>query len=157
MSDYFLPLILGILSLLISIIALAFSLYVYRTHDRHIKKLERELYQLQNDYYRSLQQKEKQASLRAEYAKTEEWNYIIIYNEGHSSAKNVRIEPDDIDLQFGIFYAERTFRFPVLNPNEKCKITVFLSVNHARKPMITLIWDDEYSSNNRKDCVLSIS
>ena len=139
---------MDILALTIAILAFCFTLYTYIKHERELKTLE-------TAYYKNLNEREKKASIRAEYVKTGEWNYLVLYNDGHSPARNIRIEPADIEERYGIYLVESVFPFPVLNPNEKCKIIAFLAQNHNGKPLITLVWDDDFSLNNRKDCVLS--
>jgi hypothetical protein len=82
---------------------------------------------------------------------------IEIWNDGLSTARNIRFVSNDIenDERTILLFEEGTFPYPLLNSGERIEIHAALCEGRNPVPIIKFIWDDEYKTQNEREQVLS--
>lgn len=81
---------------------------------------------------------------------------ITVTNKGVSAAKNIFIEWNGLDKNEGIVIKEQgKLPYSILNSGESFYITIALWGLSNRNPIISLLWEDDYSKNNRKETSIS--
>lgn len=139
-----------ILSLVISIITLLFSIVVYWTHDRKLKTQER----LLNEYHlRSFAQSEtenKQAVIRAVVKDNDRGGSRIlrIINKGKSKAKNLSIAFSD-QTQITLIRPELPYVINQLLPGEYREFVMFLCEGDDEATFM-FKWEDDFCKENEE-------
>lgn len=143
------------ISIIIAILALLFSLFTYVTHDRKLKKQEK----LLNEYQlRALAQGEadnKKAIIRAKAVKnTGGKRTVFIYNNGKVKARNVIVATDNANQVFAT-RPDLPITYPELLPDAPREIILFLA---AGDNVLTLnyTWDDDFSTNNTESQTIDL-
>lgn len=81
---------------------------------------------------------------------------ITVTNKGVSAAKNIFIEWNGLDKNEGIVINEQgKLPYSILNSGESFYIAITLWGLSNRNPIISLLWEDDYSKNNRKETSIS--
>ncbi|WP_298827985.1 hypothetical protein [uncultured Capnocytophaga sp.] len=81
---------------------------------------------------------------------------IIMTNIGNSPAKNVRIDWNGLGEDGKIVINEqRKLPYAILGSGESLFVTIVLYGTDKRNPIIFLLWEDDYSKNNRKETSIS--
>ena len=143
--------IVGIeLSDILSIAAIVGSIYTYF---RTKKKIDNQQLAI-NEYTIEKNRKERQESLRANLRafRDKGQNRLIIQNIGQNTARNIRIEYNNLSQENGFFVFDYgKFPYPMLNPADDIKIQCQLCAQVKSIPIITLIWDDESGTDQKKE------
>ena len=144
-------------SLFIAILALTFSVFVYVSHDRKLKKQEGRL----NDYQLQKIVEEKNeksmAAIRANVIKHDKGRRVIkIFNSGKAIARNIRVEVlnDDHGLIF-LDFNDR-FPFPFMNPQDSSEFSGFITEAPTNNLHLKIIWDDSSGENRTYNQLLTL-
>ena len=123
-----------------------------------MKEQEKALYDFQISEYKRKEEESKKAILRVDVITiANEWK-VIITNEGESPAKNIRMESQEMNHDNGIImYNEDVLPFPILNKGERIYIGLWLSLGYNTKPVIKLIWDDNFGIGRSVETALCLS
>ena len=138
------------LSDILSITAIIGSIYTYFGTKKKIDKQQLAI----NEYTIEKNKKEKQESLRANLRafRDKGQNRLVIQNIGQNTARNIRIEYNNLNQENGFFVFDYgKFPYPILNPADDIKIQCQLCAQVKSIPIITLIWDDESGNNQKKE------
>lgn len=133
-------------SLIISILAIAGTIYTYFKHDIKIKAQEK----LINEHQIAKIEEEKtqlqQAIVRASLIKGNKGHRILkIYNKGQATARNIRLEIKD---EPDYLYSTNPFPFPLLNENENVDLNISLHNGTPDNISFIILWNDEYKEDN---------
>ena len=98
----------------------------------------------------------KKADIKIEIIKTGgEMRTILVTNIGQSTAKNICIDWKDIVSDRIRINEMHKLPFPFLNKNESFDFYALVNYPENNKPVITVMWEDSFSNDNRKDIILS--
>lgn len=144
---------MAIAGLVISILAILFTLYTYCKHDKKIKDQTKLIndYQLQKIEKESIE--EKKAKIKTEIEVVDNGNKIlVISNVGKSIAK-------DLDVTFSenedLYVLDNPC--PInLNPTNNIRISMLISEFCSNKQDITIKWKDDFSEKNNETQTLQI-
>lgn len=135
---------------ILSIAAILGSIYTYFRTKKKIDKQQLAI----NEYTIEKNRKEKQESLRANLRafRNKDTNSLIIQNIGQNTARNIRVEYNNLNQENGFFIFDYgKFPYPILNPLDEIKIKCQLCAQVKTLPVITLIWDDDNGANQKKE------
>lgn len=145
-----------VLGLIISILALAASIFTYLKHDKKLKDQERII----NEYHLRQIEKEdlesKQAAIRGTIVKgLKSGNRTLkVYNSGRALARNIRIEGLDVA---GMFHQANTlFPYELMNPQDYTEVFILLANGYPSTIKLKYIWDDESGKDNEFEQVLTV-
>lgn len=139
----------NIISSVLSIIAIGFSLYTYYVYDRKLKKQEHLIHTYQLRQFQSEEQENKKADIVGEISLIRGEKYILnICNKGRASAKNIHIEGFDIENYSICNIAILPYK--CLNSNETFSLNIFRIRRSIPTMTITYIWDDDWGNNRKK-------
>ena len=98
----------------------------------------------------------KKADIKIEIIKTGgEMRIILVTNIGQSIAKNICIDWKDIASDRIRINEMHKLPFPFLNKSESFDFYALVNYPENNKPVITVMWEDSFSNDNRKDIILS--
>lgn len=132
-----------------AIASAVFTLFMGIRYEKNIKRMDEKLKDFQLEEYRRKEEEEKKAILRAEvFHIGKEWKISII-NEGRCQARNIRIMSNDLTSESGKIQImnEPIIPYPILNRNDRFYLNLYLMEFHNIKPVIHLVWDDDYGTN----------
>lgn len=136
---------MALAGLLISILAISFSLYAYFVHDKKIKDQTKLIndYQLQKIEKESIE--EKKAILKTEIEVVDNGNKVLVISNVGKSIAN------DIDVTFSenedLYVLDNPC--PInLNPTNNIRISLLITEFCSNKQDITISWKDSFSENN---------
>lgn len=132
-----------------AIASAVFTLFMSIRYEKNIKRMDEKLKDFQLEEYRRKEEEEKKAILRAEvFHIGKEWKISII-NEGRCQARNIRIISSDLTSETGRIQImnEPIIPYPVLNRNDRFYLNLYLMEFYNIKPVIHLVWDDDYGIN----------
>ncbi len=138
---------MDLISLILSILALSFSVFIYFYHDRKIKKQEK----LLNDYnIRKNEQEEienKKACIRANMIKLNGGKYAMkIYISGKAEAKNINVQ--FMDKLKGFYTTENKYSYKQILPHDGTEFILLATEGHEDSIGLRLSWDDAYKVAN---------
>lgn len=137
--------IVDVLALFVSIIAIFWTWIT----DKKLKQQQQKI----NEYLISSYSK---ADLIVSVVDVEGKKRITVTNKGVSAAKNIFIKWNGLDKNEGIVIKEQgKLPYSILNSGESFYITIALWGLSNRNPIISLLWEDDYSKNNRKETSIS--
>jgi hypothetical protein len=145
------------------LVALAGWLYTWYV-DRKVKTQEIALNDLQIKKYKE-EAESKKAIIEANVYRTPPTRSRVsgwrmkIYNKGKSTAKNIRIESEDIekiDSHIKLYIPDELLPYPLLHPQTSFEIVMIVNSGHDRMPKIKFIWDDDYGRNQEREQILSL-
>ena len=137
--------IVDISALFVSIIAIFWTWIT----DKKLKQQQQKI----NEYLISSYSK---ADLIVSVVDVEGKKRITVTNKGGSAAKNIFIKWNGLDKNEGIVIKEQgKLPYSILNSGESFYITIALWGLSNRNPIISLLWEDDYSKNNRKETSIS--
>jgi len=144
-----------IVSIILSLLALAFTGYTYLAHDKKLKEQER----LLNDYQlRSLKQGEEEnlkAIIRAKAVKTTGGKRTLyIYNAGKTKARNIVIE---LPVEKQVYSSSPNFplMYNELLPEAFREVTLFLCEGDDELTL-NFTWDDDYQTSNKESQTIDL-
>lgn len=147
---------MDVLGLIISILALAASVFTYLKHDKKLKDQERRI----NDYQLKQIEKEYLASKKAEIRGNivkglKQGNRTLkIFNSGRAVARNIRVEGLEVN---GLWHrADKLFPYELMNPQDYTELIIQLYVGYPSTIKLRYIWDDESGQNNEFEQILTI-
>ncbi len=145
-----------VLGLVISILALAASVYTYFKHDKKLKDQERKINEYQLKQIEKENLNSKKAAIRGNIVKGIKMSNrtLKVYNSGRAIARNIRIEGMNVR---GVFHrADEFLPYELMNPQDYTEISIHLAVGHPAKIKLKYIWDDESGKNNEFEQVLTL-
>lgn len=146
-TDYF----TGI-SVLIASAALFFTLKNNRSQSR-LTDREVELVRIQIDQAKQLNNKEKTASVSARLYKTDKTNWKLrVYNQGPSTAKNVRIILDEQNQIVEESTVRSKFPMSKMENSQSVDLVAFVHMQTNPKEWLRIQWDDAAQMDN-ENCV----
>lgn len=132
-----------------AIASAVFTLFMGIRYEKNIKRMDEKIKDFQLEEYRRKEEEEKKALLRAEaFHIGDEWKVSIV-NEGRCQARNIRIISTDLTTESGRIRImnEPVIPYPVLNRNDRFYLSLYLMEFHNIKPVIHLVWDDDFGTN----------
>lgn len=142
-------------SIILSVLALAASVYTYFSHDRKIKKQEAALNEYQLNKYKEEEIENKKAQVRGNIIKCDKGKRVLkIYNKGKTTANNIRIE--GIDENYISIYGMELLPYESLDPQDHFDMNIFVSVSSPKTLKLKYLWDDAAQDNNEFTQVLSL-
>lgn len=142
-------------SIIIAILALFFSVFTYVIHDRKLKKQERLLNEYQLRALAQDEEENKKAVIRARAVKTTGGKRTVyIYNTGKAKARNVIVAMDKVDQVFST-RPDLPVTYTELLPDAPREIILFLTEGDD---VMTLnyIWDDDFKMNNKESQTIDL-
>lgn len=126
-----------------------FTIVMGIRYDRNIKQMDERIKDFQLDEYKRKEEDGKKALLRAEVFHIENTWKISVINEGKSQARNIRVISNDLTAESGRIQImnEPMIPYPILNKNDRFYLDLCLMESYNIKPVIHLIWDDDYGIN----------
>lgn len=144
-------------SLYIAILALAFSLFVYISHDRKLKEQERRLNEHQLQKIAAEKSEQAMAAVRANIIKQEKGRRLIkIFNSGKAVARNVNVEVRNDDHGFTFLDFTDRFPFPFLNPQDSTEFSGFVTEAPTNNLYLKITWDDDSGENRNHQQLLTL-
>jgi hypothetical protein len=146
---------MDIISLIISVIAIAFTVVMYFKHDKRLKKQEERLNVYQLKKIDEEESEKKKAYVRGEIIKEEKGKRVLkIRNTGKTPAKNIDvkflnnfIEGDPSTEK--VFIMNFSNPFELLNINDDFDIIMHLNAYHSTDVLkVKLTWEDDFSNQN---------
>lgn len=143
-----------IATIILSILAILGSIFVYFSHDKKIKKQEKILNDYQIKRFESEDIENKKAEIKGNIRKRDKGlRTLIVFNSGKNTAYNIRLEflselNGIIDLEFQ--------SYEMLNPQESTEICFFLVEGHAPTLKVKYIWNDNFRENNEFAQILTL-
>lgn len=144
-----------IASFAISILALLGALYTYFKHDKKLKKQELLLQEYQLASYKKDDEASKKASFVVDsyYIGGTDGGRVIFKNVGKADARNVKWHYS-MDKVHGLNDGGHIQLSPLQELSHKY---VLFSRQYLDKPFsITLVWDDDFATNNEKEFFLDL-
>ena len=81
---------------------------------------------------------------------------LVIRNIGYSPAKNIRINWNGLDKEDKISINDQhKLPYPILNNGDSFSFYALLYGLENRSPIVFILWEDDYSKNNRKETSIS--
>lgn len=147
-----------ILSILISALSLAFSIFIYFKNKKNTEQIEayrRDLYKLKVEREEEDKIKRNKANLIAKIRKTGDYYYSIdIKNIGESIAKNVKAEVLISKEYEGHFNNLEIFPVNIESQTE-VGIGFTKTINFPRKFKVKVEWEDRSKEDNKKEIELT--
>ena len=146
----FTTLILSASALIVSILAIAGSIYTYCVHDAELKKQEK---RINDDLLGKIDEekvRQKQAKIKAEIVSKSGTRFIVqITNFGSCEAKDLKIEAK-VHEEDGIQIDTNSFPLELLGPGEHIEFKLF-QINTTSPDFIVLnfTWTDEFKNDNK--------
>jgi len=135
-----------IVGLIISIVAILFSLITYFVNDNKIKRQERALNEYQLNKIAEEKEKSKKAIVEANITNYKKGEKLIkVYNKGMSIARNVKVLIPETN---GVQVYEYPCPIDIL-PNNGIDIRLMLFIGHPNKIEISFTWNDDFKDNNK--------
>lgn len=128
----------SVVSAIVAVAAILFSLFVYFKHDRELKRLAVLVSQLNLQKAIRDQEEDTSARVTAKIVREKGNNHISITNEGKVTAQNVQVklEPD-------ICNRPREYPFPRdVEPGQTIQISAYLGISGRSTVAVKIWWGD---------------
>jgi hypothetical protein len=145
---------LQIISIIVSISALALALFTYFKHDSKLKKQSALINKFQLDKFNKEKEDEKKAKVEVNIINKNRGGgkTIKVFNKGKATAKNVNVLVPNIE---GIQFIQNPF--PVdIKPQASFEIILFLSIEAPDTFRLEYKWQDEFSDTNTDYQILQL-
>ena len=142
--------------LIVSIFALAASVFTYFKHDKKLKDQERKINEYQLRQLETEDIERKKAAIRGNIVKGFRGGSrtLKVYNSGRAIARNIRVDGLDVD---GLIHdADKLFPYELMNPQDYTELFIFLDEGRPSTIKLKYIWDDESGKDNEFEQVLTI-
>ena len=140
-----------IVSLIISILAILGSLYVYFSHDRKLKKQESKLNELQLSEIKESKEDRMKAIVRMNTSYSSKGNGILyLFNEGKAEARNISWLFDNDILE----KINKEGTYERLSPGQRIGFNYYLLSGKDYKTNVTITWKDDFSLSNKINMTL---
>lgn len=136
------------IAILISILSLGFSLYVYFAYQKKLNEQQEKI----NDLNLTRMEQEKDEQNKARLTVNNSGGYLYITNEGPATARNVRFECSET-LEMRESYL---LPCPELKPGAMLKIRYLKEFVNNPYQTVTLTWDDNWGKDNKEEYVVSL-
>lgn len=146
----------NIISIIIALLALLFSVITYFIHDRKLKEQEKILNEYQLRVLAQVEEENKKAIIRARTVKTIGGKRtLLIYNIGKAKARNLIVAMDNGEQ---VIAARPGFpvTYPELFPNTSREITLFLLTEGDDDVILNYTWDDDSGKNNMESQTIDL-
>lgn len=142
------------ISIILSVLAILGSVFIYFYHDMKIKKQEKRLNDYQLKKFETEDIDSKKAQIKGNIKKGEKGSRtLIILNAGKATARNIRLEV--LSDQEGIINLNFN-PYEMLNPQENTETSFFLAEGHTPNLKVKYIWNDNFHENNEFIQVLTV-
>lgn len=133
-------------SFLLSVVAILGTLFTYLKHDRKIKAQEKLINDYQLDKIEEEKIQKRQAIVRASLISGNKGHRILrVYNKGKATASNVRLIIKDEPANL---FTINPFPVSIISNDEKIDLDIYLHKQLPNNISVTILWDDEYKSDN---------
>lgn len=140
-----------IVSLIISILAILGSLYVYFSHDRKLKKQESKLNELQLSEIKESKEDRMKAIVRMNTSYSSKGNGILyLFNVGKAEARNISWLFDNDILE----KINKEGTYERLSPGQSIGFNYYLLSGKDYKTNVTITWEDDFSLSNKINMTL---
>ena len=136
-----------IVSIIISIVTLLWSIGVYLKHSMMLNKQQIKINELETKILEAELENSKKADIRVSVSKdAQNVKILTITNRGKAEARNVIVKGLDQE-RFCIVRSPKYFKVEVLKPQDSASFwfTINSGANHEK---ITTYWDDDYQQNS---------
>lgn len=143
------------ISIIIATLALLFSVFTYVTHDRKLKKQEKQLNEYQIRALAQGEEENKKAVIRAKAQKIKGGQRTLyICNTGKSKARNVTVAMEKVDQVFAT-RPDMPVTYPELLPDAPRGIILYLSEGDD---ILTLnySWDDDLGTDHKESQTIDL-
>ena len=141
-------------ALILSVLAIAGSVFTYFSHDRKIKRQEAKINEYQLAKLKEEELENKKAQISGTIVKHEKGKRVLkIYNKGKAPATNIRV--NGIDEERYSVYGLDLLPYELLNPQDFIEITIY-SYFGKHTLNLTYYWDDASQKDNEFRQVLSL-
>ena len=135
-----------IASLIISVLAILGSLFVYVLHDRKLKKQESKLNELQlSEIEMSKEDRIKDIVRMDTCYKSKGKGILYLFNEGQAEAKNITWLFDNEILE----KINKEGNYERLSPGQRIGFNYYLLTGKDDKTNVTITWEDDFSTSNK--------
>ena len=136
-------------SLLISIVALALTIYTYLCHDKKLKEQESAINKHQLDKMKLDAEESKKALICGKIAKEGNKYILTVTNNDDAVAHNIKIE--GLDSRHILHNATHILPYKLLNPKEEIPIMLERAgLIYIDKLQLVYYWDDDFSNDRKK-------
>ena len=135
-----------IASLIISVLAILGSLFVYVLHDRKLKKQESKLNELQLSEIEMSKEDRIKAIVRMDTCYMSKGKGILyLFNEGQAEARNITWLFDNEILE----KINKEGNYERLSPGQRIGFNYYLLTGKDDKTNVTITWEDDFSTSNK--------
>ena len=140
---------MDMISIIVAVLALAFSCYTFFAHDRKLKKQEKLLNEYQLRMMVQSEEENKKAVIRAKSVRyTGGKRSLFIYNTGKSKARNLKVDMIDNE-QVIASRPDLPQTYEELLPDASREILLLLTEGDD-KIMLTFEWEDDFRKDNKE-------
>ena len=146
---------MDIISIIIAVLAFAFSCYTFFAHDRRLNKQEKLLNEYQLWSMAQSEEENKKAVIRAKAVKyTGGKRFLYIYNTGRSKARNLKVDMIDDD-QVIASRPELPITYTELLPDASREILILLT-DGDDEITLTFEWEDDFGKENKESQTIDL-
>ena len=140
-----------IISIIISLLALGFSLYQHFVYGRRIEKQQMQLNQLELERHQRENEDRKKACIRGNIIQGSRpgSRTLKIFNAGQSEARNIKVEW--LDETDEIFIRDDFSVVGNLTPQNSRSFNMMLTEGHPKVMNLRYTWEDDYSIENSSE------
>ena len=145
----------SVVSAIVAVVALLFSLFVFFKHERELKRLSVLISRLSLQKAIRVEEEDTSARVTAKIVREKGNNHIAITNEGKVPAQNVQVILDP-----EICSRPREYPFPrdIVEPGQTIQVSAIFSISGPKDVTVKIWWEDAYhlGKTYRKDFNLPI-
>ena len=146
---------MDMISIVVAVLALAFSCYTFFAHDRRLKKQEKLLNEYQLRLMAQSEEDNKKAVIRARSVKyTGGKRTLYIYNTGKAKARNLKVDMIE-DEQVIASRPDLSQIYEELLPNASREILLLLTEGDD-EITLTFEWEDDFGKNNKESQTIDL-
>lgn len=146
---------MDMISIVVAVLALAFSCYTFFAHDRRLKKQEKLLNEYQLRLMAQSEEDNKKAVIRARSVKyTGGKRTLYIYNTGKAKARNLKVDMIE-DEQVIASRPDLPQIYEELLPNASREILLLLTEGDD-EITLTFEWEDDFGKNNKESQTIDL-
>ena len=147
--------VLEIISISLSVIAIAASAFTYFKHDKKLKEQEQKINAHQLKQIADSEVEAKKANIiGATHKNSQNATILTITNKGKAIARNIRV----VGLDDGkyCFYGPDLLPYEFLNPGDTFELKFTANLASLYKEKVTYYWDDDFMDNNHLEQIISV-
>ena len=147
--------VLDIISISLSVIAIAASAFTYFKHDKKLKEQEQKINAHQLKQIADSEVEAKKANIiGATHKNSQNATILTITNKGKATARNIRV----VGLDEGkyCFYGPNILPYEFLNPGDSFSLKFTANRDNLYQEKVTYYWDDDFANGNHLVQIISV-